>query len=125
MVAASIDTNRQGIRSVDGEGMVQVIVDTDISSPNGKLSTHSLAMILTQPVNDQAVPLHETIPRLGCTAIKLPIYDDGDEENIVHFEVQKKPPMPDMPGYILTDEQNTKESSSGDRFPVLQGNCRF
>ena len=57
------------------DGMVQVMVDnfdTDISSPNGKLSTHSLAMILTQPVQDKLV-VNDYIARLSHTDAMLPI----------------------------------------------------
>lgn len=49
-VAASADPSMQGISDV-GQGLIQVIVDNfdcDICSPDGKLSTHSLAMIVTQ-----------------------------------------------------------------------------
>ena len=55
--SAAADPSVHGISSAEG-GLVQTAVDNfdaDIHSPNGKLSTHSLAMILTQPsspIND-------------------------------------------------------------------------
>ena len=50
-VAAAADPSVHGISSAEG-GLVQTEVDNfdaDIHSPNCKLSTHSLAMILAQP----------------------------------------------------------------------------
>ena len=50
-VAAAVDPSQQGISDAR-QGLIQVVADNfdcDISSPNGKLSTHSLAMIITQP----------------------------------------------------------------------------
>ena len=52
-VAASADMVKQGISDAN-DGLIQVVADnfdTDISSPNGKLSTHSLAMIIIQPTH--------------------------------------------------------------------------
>ena len=49
-VAASSDPSKQGISDAR-QGLIQVVADNfdcDICSPNGKLSTHSLAMIVTQ-----------------------------------------------------------------------------
>ena len=56
-----------GISSSEG-GLVQTVVDkfdVDIHSPNGKLSTHSLAMILTH--NHLVLEMIMTwIPLNGC-----------------------------------------------------------
>ena len=49
--------------------------DTDISSPNGKLSTHSLAMIIIQPTHEDDTPPNETIPRLNKSEMAKPIED--------------------------------------------------
>lgn len=49
-VVAASDLSKQGISDAN-DGLVQVVCDNfdaDISSQNGKLSTHSLAMIITQ-----------------------------------------------------------------------------
>ena len=65
-VAAAADPSVHGISSLEG-GLVQTVVDNFdayIHSPNGKLSTYSLAMILTQsssPRNDHDA---DTIERL-------------------------------------------------------------
>ena len=115
-VAASADPSSLGISS--SGSMIQVIVDnfdTDISSPNGKASTHSLAMILTQPVKNQNFHAHETFPRLTRTAAKLPIDDDGDDYIIYDNVGQKKPAMPNMPQFPLPEEQTTLESVSMNR----------
>ena len=65
-MAAINDPHVHGISSSE-TGLVQVIVDNfdaNISSRNGKLSTHSLAMILTQPTSDADITEEESIPRL-------------------------------------------------------------
>ena len=52
-VAALKDSSVHGISKAEN-GLVQIVVDSfddDISSPNGKLSTHSLATIIMQPSN--------------------------------------------------------------------------
>ena len=49
-VAASASANKQGISDCK-EGLIQVVIDNfdaDISSQNGKISTHSLAMLVSQ-----------------------------------------------------------------------------
>ena len=80
--------------------MVQVIednFDTDISSPNGKLSTHSLAMILTQPVQDKLV-VNDYIARLSHTDAMLPIEDysihcnQKVKYNVVYLPMINRPP---------------------------------
>ena len=53
-VAAAVDPRQQGISDVK-HGLVLVGADNfdaDIYSPNGKLPTHSLAMIITQPLHE-------------------------------------------------------------------------
>uniref|UniRef100_UPI00358F791D uncharacterized protein isoform X1 n=1 Tax=Myxine glutinosa TaxID=7769 RepID=UPI00358F791D len=65
-VATARDLSQQGIIDAK-EGLVQVICDnfdTDISSPNGKSSTHSLAMIITQPTTSDETDVQDTIRRL-------------------------------------------------------------
>jgi hypothetical protein len=52
-VTCSYDPSQQVISNAK-DGLVQVVVDyfdADIYSPNGKLSTHSLTMIIIQPIN--------------------------------------------------------------------------
>ena len=64
-VSATKTQKTHGIANSE-DGMIQVVVDnfdTDIYSPNGKLSTHSLAMIVTQPQKDEE-SYEDTMPRL-------------------------------------------------------------
>ena len=65
-VVAAKDPSVHWISSAES-GLVQTIVDNfdaDIHSPNGKLSTHSLAMILTQPSTPGNETDADTIDRL-------------------------------------------------------------
>ena len=103
MVAAK-DPSVHGISSAES-GLVQTIVDNfdaDIHSPNGKLSTHSLAMTLTQP----SIPGNETdadtIDRLNDCVVKLTINEDDNDVN-VYYVGQKKPPLPEIIVPLLTD----------------------
>ena len=53
--------------STSSSSLVQVIVDnldTDLSSPNGKSSTHSLAMLLTQPDSTSERVQEDTVRRV-------------------------------------------------------------
>jgi len=64
--------------------------DADISSQNGKLSTHSLAVLMTQPdIHKQQG--QEIIPRLKKTDMKEQIDYDLD---ILRYNGPKKPEMP-------------------------------
>ena len=113
--AASASANPHGIGCSDN-GMVQVIVDnfdTDISSPNGKLSTHSLAMILTQPEKLSEAPAFDSIDRLTHAESKVQISDD--EADFIQYAGMKKPPMPDMPGQTLSEEWSASEKVSINR----------
>ena len=65
--ATTMERSLPGL-STSSSSLVQVIVDnfdTDISSPNGKSSTHSLAMLLTQPDSNSSETVQEdTIRRV-------------------------------------------------------------
>ena len=111
-VIASNDPSVHGISSAEG-GLVQTVVDNfdaDIHSPNGKLSTHSLAMMLTQPASDRNHDA-DTIERLNHGDVKLPIAADGDDEH-VYYVGQKKPPLPEMPVPRLPDAIQTHQRIS-------------
>ena len=108
------------ISSAEG-GLVQTVVDNfdaDMHSPNGKLSTHSLAMILTQPFSPRNDHGADTIERLSHSDVKLPIDDDEDEAPI-HYAGEKKPPMPELPEVHLPDEFKTHQGISNDRAEEL------
>lgn len=115
-VIAAKDPSVHGISSATG-GLVQTVVDNfdaDIHSPNGKLATHSLAMILTQPSCPGNDHEDETLARLKHGDLKLPI--DGDEEVApVHYVGQKKPPLPKIPIPVLNDDFKTSQRVSKDR----------
>ena len=54
--------------SRDNKGLVQFICDNFdavISSQNGKLSTHGLAMLVTQPASSSHKPTEDKITRVG------------------------------------------------------------
>ena len=54
--------------------------DADINSPNGKLSTYSLAMMLMQPSNKSDSDLYESILHLTSDETKRPL--DPDEADV-------------------------------------------
>ena len=59
----AIDTSQQGLSDAK-HGLVQVVADNfdaDVSSPNAKLSTYSLAVIITQPSFWDCSQKNETI----------------------------------------------------------------
>ncbi|KAI4803777.1 hypothetical protein KUCAC02_025425 [Chaenocephalus aceratus] len=98
-VSAMKDPIMQGI-STSENGLVQTVVDNfdaDIHSPNGKLSTHSLAMIMTQPsgMSNDEDKAEETIVRLKHVDMKVSI--NTNEEVITHYVGHKNPPMPEVP----------------------------
>lgn len=81
--------------------------DTDISSPNGKLSTHSLAKIMTHQDQPNAKETANKIARLTHTEAKLPI-EDGIER--ISYNGSKKPPMPAMQTQNNIAKANNSES---------------
>ena len=93
-VAASESTNKQGISDCKS-GLVQVVIDNfdaDISSQNGKISTHSLAMLVTQTgeLNTES-DNDESTKRIELNQIYAPIVYDIDTET---YTGPKKPDMP-------------------------------
>ncbi len=90
--AASLSSSLTGI-SDSSEGLIQFVVDNfdaDISSQNGKLSTHSLAMLMTQP-KSTTEDLPPTISRIDKSSMKEPIQYDAE---VVRYDGPKKPEMP-------------------------------
>jgi hypothetical protein len=119
-VAAAKDPSVHGISSAES-GFVQTIVDNfdaDIHSPNGKLSTHSLAMILTQPSSVINVNDDDTIPRLKHDDLRMPI-EDEDDTGPMHYVGQKNPPMPEVPKSSLPADFPTYQRISADRAKEL------
>ena len=94
-VAATESTNLTGI-SETSQSMIQTIVDNfdaDISSQNGKLSTHSLAILMTQTADVETSPKQtgETIKRIQHSEMTEAIDYTVDIE---HYRGPKKPEMP-------------------------------
>lgn len=115
-VIAAKEPHVHGISSAAG-GLVQTVVDNfdaDIHSPNGKLATHSLAMILTQPSGPGNEHETETIERLKHSDIKLPIDEDEDDAPVQYIG-QKKPALPNIPLPLLHDAFSTHQQVSNDR----------
>ncbi len=112
---ASKEPNVQGISSTGG-GLVPTVVDNfdaDIHSPNGKLSIHSLAMVLTQPTSDHSDDT-AAIDRLNHVDFKLPIANDEDEERVYNAG-QKNSPLAEMPEPHLPDAIKTHQGISNAR----------
>ena len=87
------------------EGLVQVIVDNfdaELSSPNGLLSTHEMAIIEMH----STVPEHQvtdTIPRISKSEMSNPICFD-EEDEIIPYSATEKPLPPHMPAVDLPEE---------------------
>ena len=104
-VAASTNPANQGISDAK-DGLIQIVADnfnSDISSPNGKLSTHSMAMIVMQPTRNSDKPQCETIPRLKKNEVPKTLMDEQDyySQNFIH---RKKPSMPALTTSNLSPE---------------------
>lgn len=100
-VAAAQDLNQQGI-SNSHHGLVQIVADNfdaDICSPNGKLSTHSLAMIITQPAKENDTQEHKSIKRISKDEMLEPIGEDENDQ--IAYRGQLKPVMPQKPETVL------------------------
>ena len=95
-LAATNDIQLSGIHEGDG-GLIQTLVDNfdaDISSQNGKLTTRSLAMLITQPCTqpDENQNILSTIPRVSKEDMSQQI---DFELPIQRYQGSKKVPMPD------------------------------
>ena len=119
-VVAAKDPSVHGISNAES-GLVQTLVDNFdayIHSPNGKLSTHSLAMILTQPSTPGNETNADTIERLKHCDVKLTINEDDNDVNVYYVD-QKKPPLPEIPVPLLTDAFKTHQGISNARATEL------
>ncbi|CAB3980023.1 Hypothetical predicted protein [Paramuricea clavata] len=79
-----------------GLGLIQAVpdnFDADISSQNGKMSTHSLAMLITQPSNasDDDQSTRESIPRMKKSEMSK---DTDFEIPVQRYQGPKVVPMP-------------------------------
>ena len=127
-VIAAKEPKLQGITSAD-QGLVQVIADNfdaDISCPNGKLSTHSLAMIIMQPscsndVDSTGGEDLASIARLPKAELQCPI-EEEDVGALPFLEYQKKPAMSQMPVPNLTDQLKEHQDVNSRRAQELDLN---
>ena len=75
--------------------MIQTVVDNfdaDIASQNGKVSTHSLAMLMTQSVTTSTEETRsDTFKRIPWTDMSKPIEYNVETSR---YMGPKKPPMP-------------------------------
>ena len=110
-VTASTDPSKQGISDAR-QGLIQVVADNfdcDICSPNGKLSTHSLAMIVMQTGCRDDTDSKVDIKRLKKHEITQPI-DDGQDESLVQYHGKKNPMMPTVPAPLQEFDMNADVS---------------
>lgn len=80
------------------EGLVQHIADNfdaDMSSPNGKVSTHALAMIECFPGNTNTTET-ESFPRVSKEEMKEPIHFDEQEDELLPY-IGRSNPLPTVP----------------------------
>ena len=107
--ASYADTRLQGI-SDSSNGLIQIIADNfdaDISSPNGKLSTHALAMIAIQPSEGQSQEKgEECIRRITKQEMSQQLPADDNLLNIT-YNCSKKPDMIAVP-YPKVSKRMTK-----------------
>ena len=86
--------NSKSILRSHTEGLVQALADnfdTEISSQNGKMQTHSLALIMTQPCNGNETSEEGTFVTLKKAEIK----DSSLLNTIIqHYTGPKKPKIP-------------------------------
>ena len=96
---ASDDMCCQGISNKES-GTVQVIADNydaNIYSPKEKLSTHSLAMIITQPESGCMESSPDTIARIPKHEMAEPILSDQDVDLTDSYAMPAKTPMSTAP----------------------------
>ena len=101
-VDAATKLSQQGISDAR-HGLVQMVsdnFDADIYSPNGKLSTHSLAMIITQQVHGNQNRTDKAIRRLKKEDMSRPTVEEQLSDSSL-YTGQKKPVMPYVPVGIL------------------------
>jgi len=108
--------------------MIQTVVDnfdTDISSQNGKLSTHSLSILMTQPdVAEETTVTIETIKRVTLSEKSQPL---EYKTEIKRYQGPKKPHMPEdkskkhvLPLSVLAKKAVSRSHEQESDFAFLQ-----
>ena len=117
--AASTDTNIQGIIDASA-GLIQLTIDNfdaDISSPNGKMSTHALATIAFQPTSSKE---HEKeneilVRRISKEEMSKNLPDAEDLLLDVSYHCSKKPPMIELPDQEVSQQMKLYQQNSNSR----------
>lgn len=120
-IAASKSVTAQGLSSNEN-GLVQVVVDNfdaDISSQNGKISTHSLAMLITQTLeNDTTEHSNDNvIRRLNKAEMsekidfnpEIETYQGPKKPNVLSSEIQEQTLSDDDQHRLNISMQRAKE----------------
>jgi hypothetical protein len=121
-VAAQKDQEVLGISDAK-KGLVQVVADNfdaEISSPNGKQTTHALAMIMLQPSSESEIQVEECIPRLKFDERTRPLIAEAVMDNIPSdFVFQKNPQMNKIPAGRLPEDFVMRQNVSAKRASQL------
>ena len=124
-VSAADDPSQQGISDAKS-GLVQIVVDNfdaEIASPNGKASTHSLAMIIMQPQAADEEEFKGTIRRLRKNEVSQPLANEN--ELLLGYNGPKEPSMPCIPmpslaeNFLMCQKVSTQRADEND-FAFLQ-----
>ena len=108
VVAAVSGGTDQRLSNVNSS-FVQVVCDNfdaQISSPNGKATTHSLAMIFMHPSTKDVTTSEDRIPRLSKSDMHKPLHDEEDES---YYRVYDGPKKPRMPCVSMSNRTDTDE----------------
>ena len=92
--AATKEMQLSGVRRAD-HGLIQAVADNfdaDISLQNGKVTTHALAMFITQPKHHDDRRTDARIPRISKAELSTPL---DLEVPIQRFQGPKRVPMPE------------------------------
>ena len=81
-----------------------------MSSPNGKVSTHSLAMIECFPESDNTND-PQSFHRISKDEMKKPVHYGEHEDELIPFRGEGNPQPPPLPPSELPDEFVTSRES--------------
>ena len=113
-VARYTKLKREERAHVSVNGLVQIIADNfdaDMSSPNGKISTHSLAMIECFPESDATTEV-ESFARITKEDMTKPVHVDENEDELIPFNGDGNPLPPVFPPSDLSDHFLRKQRVS-------------
>ena len=99
------------------KGLIQHVADNfdaDMWSPNGKVSTHSLAMIECYPGSENTIET-ETFPRISKAEMQIPVHVNELEDELIFSRGEVNPLPPPLPSSDLPDKFFMKQRISYDR----------